>query len=489
MRRLFSEHTKEAPLESQNKRILRPLPRVLLRWGFRAVLLVVLLLGGAFLGLFAPQIYHRFWLFPQQAEAWRELAAKREPVALKTGWNEYRGVMHSHSEISHDSEVSFPEILEAMHKADCDFIFLTDHVVEGKADYSLGWRGVHDGVLFVQGYEMHDGFMPWGLPPDTVLENNANPAEQARQIRELGGVLALGHCEGYRPWEIPEIDAMEIYNIHTDMLDEMMEKHSQLEVAKEILFNLDNLNDQVLRHMFDWWVLGMLVQKWDEQGKTRKITAIAANDCHQNVGLRGIYTAKDTLLLLDTGHSDPEKKIAELPLNWATRPMLRMFFGPLEADRQLFRLDLDPYERSSRFVNTHLLAKELTEPALLDALRQGRAFIAFNMIAPAEGFAFVAEGGGKQVTMGEQITLEPGLKLRAESPIPCLFNLFRNGEMVSGQEGKTFEFEATAPGKYRLQASLPVPGEITVTGEKFANNVAPWVLTNPIEITAPQPAQ
>ena len=456
--------------------------RKILRWEMRFTLWIMLLLAGAFLGAFAPQLYHHFWLFPKQAVAWKKLAAQRTPVALTSGWNEYRGVMHSHSHISHDSEVKFPEIVEALHKAQCQFIFMTDHVVDGKADYSLGWKGIHDGILFVRGFEMEEGFMPWGLPDETVLSNNANPAELAKEIRRLGGVTCFAHVEAGRPWDIPEIDGMEIYNIHTDFLDELMEKHSRAEIAKEILINLNSYGDQTLRSMFDWWILSMLVQKWDEQSLHRKITAIAANDCHQNVGARGVYTAQDTLLLLDTGHSDPKKKLAEFKLNAMTRLILRLCFGSLEPDKQLFRIDLDPYERSARFVNTHLLAKELTEPALLDAVRTGRAFIAFNMLADASGFAYVAQGTTQQATMGERIGLEPGLKLRAEAPLSCRFTLIRNGKKVTDQEGKTFEYEVTTPGKYRIQADLHIPGEMTVSGESFSNNMAPWVLTNPIEV-------
>jgi hypothetical protein len=450
----------------------------------RAAILLIFLLLGAFLGGFAPQLYHRFWLFPKQAAAWKDLEAQRAPVTLQSGWNEYRGVMHSHSEISHDSEVQFPEIVEAMHKAKCQFIFMTDHVVDGKADYSLGWRGVHDGILFVQGYEMKEGFMPWGLPEDTVLRNDADPAELAREIRSLGGVLCLGHCEAGRPFYIPEIDGMEIYNIHTDLIDEMVDKHSRIEVVKEMIINMRAYPEQTLRSVFDWWTLAMLVQKWDEQNLHRNLTAIAANDCHQNVGLRGIYTAQDTLLLLDTGHNNPAEKVWEHKLNAVTRLMLRACFGPLEPDKQLFRVDLDPYERSARFVNTHLLAKELTEPALLDAVRTGRAFVAFNMLADATGFAYVAQGNGQQVTMGEQIALTPGLKLLAEAPLSCRFTLIRNGKSVTEQTGKTFEYEVTAPGKYRIQTDVSVPGEITVVGERYALGMAPWILTNPIEVLA-----
>lgn len=446
------------------------------RWSVRIVWVAVLLALGIFCGFFAPQLYHHFVLFPRQAAAWQELAARRAPVKMQTGWPEYRGVMHSHSHISHNSEVQFPEIGRALQKAHCQFIFMTDHPVDGKADYSLGWKGIHDGILFVPGFEMQARFMPWGLPDGTVFSQQDNPVELAKKIRQLGGVLCLAHCEEGRPWDIPEIDGMEIYNIHTDLQAKLMDKHSRLELAKEVLINYRSYGDQALRSIFDWRILMMLVQQWDQQNLHRKLTGIAGNDCHQNIGLRALYTAQDTLLLLGTGHNDPKRKIGEYRLNVFTRSLLRLCFGRQEAGKQLFRIDLDPYERSARFVNTHLLAKELSEPALLDAIRAGRAFVAFNMIADASGFAYIAEGNGQRVTMGERITLSPGLKLRAETPLPCQFLLVRNGRPIERREGNVFEFDVRKPEKYRIQAALNILGKWT-----------PWILANPIEVSEGSP--
>lgn len=454
------------------------------RCGCFTTLVLALLFAGAFLGAFAPQLYNRFSLYPRQAAIWKAHAANREPVSLKTEWTEYRGVMHSHSHISHDSEVLFPEIVEALHKAKCQFIFMTDHFVDGKADYSLGWKGIHDGILFVRGFEMQAGFMPWGLPDDTVFSRYDDPAELARRIRELGGVLALGHTEAPRPWTIPEIDAMEIYNIHTDINFNMVVKNSRIETLKDLIINFRAYPEQTFRGLFDTWVLNMLVQKWDEQNMHRKITGIAANDCHQNVGIQAFYTAQDTVILLDTGHNDPERKIREFRLNFLTRALLRLIFGPLKPDTRIFRFDPDPYERTARFVNTHLLARELSEPALLDAIREGRGFIAFNMIGDAEGFAFVAEDGVRQVTMGGRIALSPDLRFRAESPLPCRFALVHDGKTIAAEEGRTFEYEVEVPGKYRIEAALPMPGEIVYSGNRTARNMAPWVVTNPIEVIA-----
>ena len=465
------------------KRRFRPF-RFLFRWTVRMGCASLLLLIGVFCGAFVIQIFHHFWLFPKEAAVWKQREAEVTPVALKTGWNEYRGVMHSHSELSHDSEATIPEIKAALKIAKCQFICMSDHYADGKADYSLGKKGMDDGILFVRGYEMNDGLMPWGLPDDTVFTKDQSSAEVAKKVRELGGVTSVSHAEAPRPWDIPELDAMEIFNIHTALIFEGLNKYSRDEVAKEFLMNIWSYGDQTLRSMYDEWVVMMLKEKWDQQSLHRKITAIAANDIHQNVGLVGRYTDKDTLLLLDTGHLSPKKdlnkqKVAEIKLNAVTRALLRMCFGPLEPGRQLFRFDADPYQRSARFVNTHLLAKELTEPAIIDAIRQGRAFVAFNMIGDAQGFAYVAQAGDKQVTMGESIAFTPGLTLRAEAPLHCRFTLVRNGETVATQEGKTFEFAVKEPGKYRVEAALPAVWPLS---SYLAWDS--WIIANPIEVTA-----
>ena len=114
----------------------------------------------------------------------------------------------------------------------------------------------------------------------------------------------------------------------------------------------------------------------------------------------------------------------------------------------------------------------------------GRAFIAFNMIGDAEGFAYVAQGNGQRVTMGERIPLTPDLKLLAESPLPCQFVLFHDGRAIEAQNGKSFAYKVGKPGKYRIQADLAIPGEVAVIGEHLLNNMAPWIITNPIEVVA-----
>lgn len=439
--------------------------RLLFRWTAQFVVLVGLFLICAYLFVFWSALHNYYSLFPKQAAAWEAIRVQRQEVSLDDGWTEYRGVCHSHSEISHDSEVTFPEILQAAKIADIDFICMTDHCVEGKADFSWGWSGVHDGVLFVQGFEMDYGFMPWGLPKDTVLDRNENPEVLAKQIHEKGGVLFFAHSEEDRHWDLPELNGMEIYNIHTDVKDEGDTDVYLRERAPDFITSLRRYPDQTMRLLFDRQTA--ILKKWDELNKTRRIVGIAASDAHQNNGFRGSMTEDGKFLLRMTSPDDGKA----FELNFFTRALLWLFFGPLEPGRQLFRVDLDPYERSLRYVNTHVLMNELTEPALIDALRAGRAFIAFDMIADARGFVYLAEADGARAVMGEEIALRDGLTLRAASPYPCRFTLMKDGAQAAQGEGRTFAHAVAETGNYRIEAEFEIAGEWT-----------PWVYTNPIRV-------
>ncbi|MDZ4859443.1 MAG: hypothetical protein SGI88_10730 [Candidatus Hydrogenedentes bacterium] len=443
--------------------------RLLLRWTIQFVL-VVLILGTFVLAFFfRGALYNRFYQFPRQADAWAQIAASRQYVTLDDGWPEYRGVCHSHSELSHDSEVKHPDILRAAKIADINFICMTDHATDGGvADYSKGWRDLHDGVLFIRGFELGHGYMPWGLPDDTILSKDTDPATLAEEIAAKGGVLFFAHSEEERDWELPQLNGMEIYNIHTDVKDEGYENGMAgvlRNMGGDFLFSLGKYPDQTMRLLFDRQM--DILKHWDELNMERKVVGITASDAHQNFGFRGSYTDDGNLRFRDT--SPDEGDIIEL--NWFTRSLLRLFFGPLESGRQLFRVDLDRYERSLRFSNTHILARELTEPAVIDALRSGRVFVGFDMLADARGFTFLAEANGAKAVMGEEIPMQTGLTLRAESPVPCRFTLVHNGVYGETRESRNFDAAVTEPGIYRIEAELFI-----------VNEWVPWVYTNHIRV-------
>ena len=437
------------------------LGRLLRLTGWMVILFVVVVLfwlRGA--------LYHWFVSFPREVAAWSTLRAQRQRVAYTAGWNEYRGILHSHSHFSHDSEVSFEEILRALDVARLDFICLSDHPVDGRADFDWQWRGIHDGKLFIPGFEMKEGMMPFGVASGVVLSNQTDAAVLAQQIVTNGGVLFYAHPEEPRAWDRPELTGMEIYNLHTDFKRPKGGLSGMLRAQlPDLLLNLRSYPDQVCRLAFQRPT--EFLQRWDELNRTRHLTGIAGNDCHQNVGVRAFYTAADTIRIEDTS----PKTLKEFKLNWFTRPLARWLFGPLELERKLFHVQLDPYERSARFVNTHVLASGLTEPAILDALRAGRVFIGFDMIADSSSFRWYAKDPSGLAVMGETLALSNETRLHAQSPLPCRFTIVKDGNPIHQAEGRVLEWTPTGPGKYRVEAELNVRDEWV-----------PWVYANPIQL-------
>lgn len=419
-----------------------------------------------FLGLlfwFRGALYNRFVRFPREAAAWEEIRAQHQPVTETAGWSEYRGVLHSHSHLSHDSEVSFADILKAMHAAKLDFIGLSDHAVEGRADFDWQWRGLREGKLFIPGFELKHGIMPFGVAPGVVLSNQTEPRVLAKQIVENGGVLFYAHPEEPRDWELPELTGMEIFNLHTDF---KRYRGGLGRLLPDLLINLRKYPDQLYRLPFQRPT--EFLQRWDELNRTRRITGIAANDCHQNVGFRAFYTEAGTIRIEDTS---PDT-LAELQPDWFTRPLARLLFGPLEPNRKLFHVQLDPYERSARYVNTHILATELSEAALLDSLRAGRVFIGFDMIADSSGFRWFATSAATSAVMGESLPFSANItKLHARSPLPCRFTILGDGAVMHRHEGRKLDWQPAKAGNFRVEAELKVCGEWI-----------PWVYTNPIRL-------
>ncbi len=435
----------------------------MLRWSGRICLVLLLIVVIAFLVVFRGALYNRYFVFPRQAAAWEAIAESRVAVELpyQIPWNHYRGSAHNHSELSHDSEVPFEEILQVLKDTDRDFIAMSDHCLEGGiADYGAQWRGLYDGKLFIPGYEMRRGFMPWGLDSDVVLDCSKDPKELAEEIEFLGGLLFIAHPEEERDWHLPQIRGMEIYNTHADTKDEELTA-----LAPDILMNFRKYPEQTIRLIFDRNT--EMLAHWDQMNMTRDIVGIAANDCHQNVGVYGVYMDNGNIMIYEASG----KRQEEYNLNFFTRTLLRLFAGPLTPGEEAFRIQLDPYDLMIRYVSTYALASELTEEAILDAFAEGRVYIGFDMIADSSGFIFMAHNSQQQAVMGENIMLTPDTRLIVASPHRCRVTILRHGEEVYFDEGVIVDWQPTAPGKYRVEAELDILGEWV-----------PWVYTNPIEV-------
>ncbi len=433
-----------------------------LRWLAKLVGWLLVLVAVLILFWLRGALYHHFIRFPREEAAWQAIRAQRLVVTINEAWSEYRGILHSHSKLSHDSEVPFEEILRAMKTAKLDFICMSDHCVDGRADFDVQWHGFHDGKLFIPGFEMKQGMMAFGVSHGIVLSNNTGAATLARQIVENGGVLFYAHPEEPRDWGRSELTGMEIYNLHTDF---KRRKGGLGALLPELILNHRRYPEHLYHSLFNRPT--EFLERWDDLNRTRHITGIAANDCHQNVGFRIFYTTNDQIRIEDTS----PRTLKEIKLNWFTRLLARACFGQLEPGRKLFHAQLDPYERSARFVNTHVFARELSEVAILDALRAGRVFIGFDMIADSSNFRWSASDKSGSAVMGESLALSRETLLHATSPLPCRFTIVQDGRAVHRVEGRALEWSPPGPGKYRVEAEL-----------KILDEWVPWVYANPIQL-------
>ena len=140
----------------------------------------------------------------------------------------------------------------------------------------------------------------------------------------------------------------------------------------------------------------------------------------------------------------------------------------------LFSLQLDRYEHALRHVATHLLMPELTQAGVWDALRAGRAFVAFDWLVDSTGFDIALQSDDMRHEMGSQLAWREGMKLVGQAPLAAKWKLFRNGELQAEAEadGQAFTADVTQPGRYRVEVWLDVVGQPYV-----------WILSNPFYVT------
>lgn len=426
------------------------------------------------LGLLASQTqfaYRRFYVYPRTQAALDALERSRgTTVPRADGLTDFRGVMHSHSYLSHDSMGTVDEIIAAGQRAKVDFIFMTDHYgwqTDARV-ISQGLRGEHGGVLFVVGSEMRDGVMPFFLdqPPARY-----NPHEKLQDfvddLRTSGAVVFLNHPDDpKRRWDLKNWTGMEIYNLHADASKSHLTMYWRL---SEQLWSIERFPLLVFHQLFH--EPREYLRLWDTFTRTRRVVGIAGNDAHQNNGLRLIVTKDGNLALTDTGPFTHAPFLGGY--GWFSKTLARLWWGQLTPGRTLWRMDADLYERSFRFVNTHLLASAKTEADLRHALEQGHAYVAFDSLVTATGFDFAAKdvSGQERGVMGDELQFGPALVLQVLSPVPATLRLIRGGRLIRQEYGTRLAFPVDAPGGYRAEVHLHVRGQLW-----------PWIYSNPIYI-------
>jgi hypothetical protein len=272
----------------------------------------------------------------------------------------------------------------------------------------------------------HDGPMPdaWRGMHDRVLFIAGSEDDHLLNFPSGSASLRfLSHLEQQPEMSAGGADGMEIYNRHTDISDEAEFNEYFLRIIDQpeewaaLVEKFRQFPDEVFAAQADYWPV--LMNRWDRETASHPFTGIAANDAHRNQMYRGVV--------------------------------------------------FDPYEVSFRNVSTHILATELTDAAIREAFRSGRAYVAHDWLCDPSGFRFTAAQGKQILEMGSAV--KPGARLTVQLPIQAEIRLIHDGKVIEVTHASRWSAVVSDSGAYRVEVWLAVDGE-----------KRPWIYSNPIYV-------
>lgn len=321
------------------------------------------------------------------------------PACVVAGTNlfDWKGVIHCHSHLSHDSEGTLETIAAAARSAQLDFVVMTDHQTE--ASVRDGVRGMVDGTLFLVGAEIScRGSSLLAFPLQRPLRRWQHPALLVAEAHEQGALAFLAHAERWTDgWDTPGLDGVEIVNLHAGARD----AGAVGTLGTGMFLPVRTLLERFARRDPE------VFRRWDQQlAAGRSLPPIGGNDAHANVQL----------------------------------------FGPLGGT-------VGDYREVFLTLSTHVLAERLDAPALIDALRAGRSYVAFDGFGEGRGFDFRGVIGNRVVLPGDTVAPDPGLELRVRVPGAGRISLWRNGVVVAEQHGSELRWSPVPSGVYRVEVA------------------------------------
>ena len=405
-----------------------------------------------------PYYWRNISTYPVLEDARKDLAEKYKSPEILIDKHDYKGVVHAHHYWSHDSRGNLTEILPAAKQAGLDYIFFSDHIRDQLDTFPRGISGIIDGILFESGTEskglmvspLRNVVIDWGKEKNKIVQG----------VTEAGGLVVYVHTEESHDWEDPHYQAMEIYNIHTDFIDE---GGGLVDVLLNSLVNGKSYRHWVYRELYNDQT--KILSLWDSLNTNRKIVGVGSVDAHNNQSIRARYTNSDKVEWVG-----PDAKTITITepgfVEW-------LLLSKPDIAGWAFKFEIDTYFASFNYVNNHVFTDSLTSRSIKNSLVAGNTFLSFENLAEAKGFQFVALDNTDTVKaiMGDSVAIQNVAKLKAVSPYPVQFRLMRNGEkIISIDNVYTFEYEVkSSPGNYRLEASL-----------QLNDTWYTWIYTNPI---------
>ena len=358
-------------------------------------------------------------------------------VTIQDGFVEYKGAMHVHSFLGGHSTGTFDEIIAAAKSNQLDFVVMTEHPSKNLSTAEMTLKGVHGGVLFINGSEVStaDADRLLLLPGNESAADTDQHSTQevVTQAKLRNATVFVAYPEEFKSWDSSEYDGVEVYNVYTNARE-----INPIVMFFDGLWSYRSYPDLLFATFYKRPVESL--RRWDSAIANRKqrLVAVAGNDAHANVGLALKDTSGNTLL----------------------------------------GLKLDPYERSFRLVRVHVLIPNgsiLDAENLRGALAAGHCFIGFDLFSDSSGFRFTGSNANETRIQGDELTLESEIRLNVTAPIPSRMVLLRDGNALQSESDVTRkEFIVTERGSYRVELYLPqLPGSVSEQ---------PWILSNPIYV-------
>jgi hypothetical protein len=352
--------------------------------------------------------------------------------------NEYIVNLHMHTPYS-DGHGSHDDIAQAALTVGVDVVIVTDHNVwvDGPEGY---YHDEDRQVLMLVGEEVHDQardpqknhMLIFGAGKE-LASFAADPQRLIDEVNKAEGLSFLAHPVdppapafgeddlSWVNWDVRGYTGIELWNAMTEFKSKLKGKLQAIYYA----FNPERIGSGPFPEV---------LEKWDALiASGKKVVAIGGSDAHA----------------------------------------LQASMGPLR--RTLF-----PYEFHFRAVNTHIitaepLTGELEEDraTVLNALRQGHAFIGYDLPAPTRGFRFSAQGLESNAWMGDQISATNGVTLQIRLPQRAECHLIKDGEIIkTWEQRETGTHITTEPGVYRVEVYTNYKGKRRG-----------WIFSNPIYVS------
>ncbi|MBA2620766.1 MAG: hypothetical protein H0U87_06165 [Acidobacteria bacterium] len=365
------------------------------------------------------------------------LAAQRSEERANPKFNEYKGVIHVHSFIGGHSTGTFDELIKGAGEANLDFVVMTEHTSALYDTSAMTLQGARGGVLFVGGNEANtkqdERFLILNGFAEASLSRESQTPDFLEKAHAANKLAFITYPENFNSWN-GDFDGIEIFSLFTNakqgnapffLLDAFWSFGAYPELTLADYFKRPDEN----------------LHKFDAVTVNKKSTLFAGSDAHSNIGFH--------------------------------------LFGD-DAGHKFVNFKLDRYATIFRLVRTHVLLekeKSLTQETLLDALKNGRAFIGFDVLSDTGGFNFTAENAsGERKTMGDEIFLtDEGVNFKVAASQSAHFIVFKNGEKFFEENGNTeINFNARERGTYRVEVYLHT------LGASF--DQTPWIISNPIYV-------